>query len=154
VPLSCRHNQPSATARSIPARNCSPLPPAASRQKRFVHALDVDAAILLRFHIVRDLDELASCGIGIGERTISGKLHRALSLIGAAVGIQRRSRTSMQLCLGSRPIREDTKQRGDILHCIDRGLPAVVDCHQNMAGSRGPLPMPGLQPNRRRRRFR
>jgi len=48
-------------ARSIPALNCSPLPPA--RQKRLVDALDEDAAILHRLDAVRDLDKLVRGGI-------------------------------------------------------------------------------------------
>jgi hypothetical protein len=42
-------------ARSIPARKSSPLPPAARRCG--IDALDVDAAVLHRLDIIRDLDE-------------------------------------------------------------------------------------------------
>src|SRR4029077_3877275 len=51
------------------------LAAAASREKRLVDALDIDAAILHGFHIVGDLDELARCGIGIGGRARIGELH-------------------------------------------------------------------------------
>jgi hypothetical protein len=48
-------------ARSIPARNCSPLPPAARNG-----SFDEDTAVLNGFDAVGDLDKLARCGIGIG----------------------------------------------------------------------------------------
>jgi hypothetical protein len=44
------------------------LAAAASLQKRLVDPLDVDATALYGFGAVRDLDELAGRGIGIGGR--------------------------------------------------------------------------------------
>jgi hypothetical protein len=40
-----------------------------------VDALDVDAPVLHRLDAVRNLDELASCGIGLGERMALDELH-------------------------------------------------------------------------------
>ena len=58
---------------------------AASRQERRVRPLDVNPAVLHGFDAVRDLDDLARGGIGIGEGTIGSELfHAALSLFGAA----------------------------------------------------------------------
>ena len=44
------------------------LAAAASRQKWLIDPLDIDAAILHSFDVVRDLDEFARSGIWISER--------------------------------------------------------------------------------------
>ena len=57
----------------------------ASRQKRRVDALDINPTVLHGFDAVRDLDDLARGGVGIGEGAIGSELfHAALYLSGAA----------------------------------------------------------------------
>jgi len=53
------------------------LAAAARREKRFVDALDIDAAILHGFDAVRDLDDLARGGIGIGRCNRFASSHSA-----------------------------------------------------------------------------
>jgi len=79
VPLSCRRSQPSAMARSIPARKSSPLPPTA--RKRRIDALDINPTVLHGLNVVRDLDDLARGGIRIGEGTIDHELFHAANPI-------------------------------------------------------------------------
>ena len=74
VPNSCRHNHPSAIARAIPARNWSPLPPAA-RKASLTRSMKMRPSH--RFDAVCDLDELVRGSIRIGEGMRCDELHAA-----------------------------------------------------------------------------
>jgi hypothetical protein len=53
---------------------------AASLQKRFIDALNEDAAILFRSDAVRDLSDLAGGSKGIGKRVTLDELHAVLDI--------------------------------------------------------------------------
>ena len=59
------------------------LATAASRQKWLIDAFDEDTAILHRFDAVRDLDDPARGGIGIGEELLLDEFHAAIVISSA-----------------------------------------------------------------------
>jgi hypothetical protein len=96
---SCKqHTSPSAERNCPFNPSAELLATAASRQKWLIDAFDEDTAILHRFNVVRDVDDLARGGIGINE------LARCDELCGGQIFLVRATRHDLQCIIRQRSL--------------------------------------------------